>query len=383
VPETKTTRNDEGTAHPAGLRMAFELGLKTWKLGFARDFSHRPLERRIAGGDTKALMREIEGAKRELGLPPDAPVVSCYEAGRDGFWLHRFLIAQGIENLVVDPASLEVSRRARRAKSDRIDLRKLLTRLLRHLAGEPKVWSVVRVPSAEAEDARSLHRELRTLVKERTRSTNRIKGLLMNQGVRLEAIRGDFRTWLGTVRVWDGTALPAGVRSRIEREYARRQVVHEQIRALEAERRRALRGDRGRAQDQARQLATLRGIGAGGAWLLSREFFAWRAFRSGKEVGGLSGLAPSPFQSGEQDHEQGISRAGNRHVRSIAVELAWGWLRHQPESALTRWYQRRFAHGGPRARKVGIVAVARKLLIALWRFLETGAVPEGALLKAA
>jgi transposase len=362
--------------------MAFELGLKTWKLGFARDFSHPPIERHIAGGDTKALLEEIRRAKTDLGLPQEAPVVSCYEAGRDGFWLHRFLTAHQIDNLVVDPASLEVSRRARRAKSDRIDLRKLLTRLLRHLAGEPKVWSIVRVPSVEDEDARSLHRELRTLIKERTRSTNRIKGLLMNHGVRLEAIRSDFLEWLDAVRLWDGTALPRGVRSRIEREYERREMVHRQVRELEAERRWALRCEEGRALDQARQLATLRGIGAGGAWLTVREFFAWREFRNAKQLGALSGLAPSPFQSGEQDHEQGISQAGNRHVRGIAVELAWGWLRHQPQSTLSQWYERRFANGGPRARKVGIVAVARKLLIALWRFLETGVVPEGALLKA-
>lgn len=381
MPTTRATRPNEYTPSTSGLRLAFELGLKTWKLGFARDFSHPPLERRVAGGDTKALLGEIARAKQELGLPADTAVVSCYEAGRDGFWLHRFLKHQGVHNLVVDPASLEVSRRARRAKSDRIDLRKLLTALLRHLAGEPHVWSVVRVPSDEVEDARSLHRELRTLVKERTRSTNRIKGLLMNHGVRLEAIRPDFLDWLDRVRRWDGSPLPRGARQRIEREHTRRELVHRQILALEAERRRTLREEAEPALDQVRQLTTLRGIGEGSAWLTVREFFAWRHFRNAKEVGALAGLAPSPFQSGEEDREQGISRAGNRHVRGLAVEMAWGWLRHQPDSALTQWYERRFAHGGPRARKVGIVALARKLLIALWRYLETGVVPEGAELK--
>ncbi len=223
------------------LLLAFELGQRTWKLGFSTGFTDRPWIREIAGGDTTALMAEVSRAKERLGLPVHAGVTSCYEAGRDGFWLHRFLVSAVVKSQVIDSSSIRVDRRARRIKTDRLDVCELLKMLVRFTAGEPKVWSVVHVPSLANEDARAQHRELRTLGKERTRCTNRIKGLLMNHGLRLSAVGRTFLAWLETARLWDGTPVPAGVQQRLTREYERRQLVHRQMRALETAQRTAMR----------------------------------------------------------------------------------------------------------------------------------------------
>jgi transposase len=365
----------------SSLLLAFELGQKTWKLGFSTGFTDRPWVREIAGGDTRALIEEVTRAKAQLKLRPDARVVSCYEAGRDGFWLHRFLVSVGIKSHVIDSSSIRVDRRARRIKTDRLDVCELLKMLVRFTAGEPKVWSVVHVPSLADEDARARHRELRTLVKERTRCTNRIKGLLMNHGLRLSMVGRQFLRWLDTAQLWDGTAVPVGVRQRLTREYERRELVHRQILALETEQRMVARTPTDQALAQIRQLQDLQGVGTKSASALVREFFAWRQFRSRRQVGALAGLTPGRFQSGDTDRDTGISKAGNRYVRAVAIELAWSWLRHQPHSALSRWYERRFGRGSPRARKVGIVALARKLLIALWQYLDFGVIPEDARLK--
>jgi transposase len=363
------------------LMMSMELGESGWLLGFACTFGQKPLRRRIASRDGKALLAQIALAKRRLELAADAPVASCYEAGRDGFWLHRFLVAQGIENLVVDSASIEVNRRQRRAKSDRIDLVALLDLLARHLAGSAKpVWSVVRVPSEEDEDRRHLGRELRLVKKDRTRVSHRIKGLLANHGFTLD-LRGDLRAQIQTLRTWDGKALPLGLRARLQRYVEDYDYLTGRIRALDAERRRILREEAGPVLDTVRQLYSLKAVGINTAWMYGTEFFGWRAFRNGRQVGGASGLTPTPYASGRSEREQGIGKSGSRWVRGAAIEFAWGWLRFQPESALSRWYQQRFGKGSKRLRKIGIVALARKLLVALWRFLETGVVPEGALLK--
>lgn len=380
--KTKMTRRVDVNASGASLAVALELGEQHWKVAIGTELGGRIQLKQIRAGDAKRLLAVLEEQRSAFGLPESTRIVSCYEAGREGFWLHRFLIANGVENLIVDSASIEVSRRARRVKTDRLDAEKLVTMLQRFLLGEERVWSVVRVPSVEEEDARSLHREHRTLTKERTRLANRIRGLLANQGLRVGAIDGHFVKWLDEARLWDGSLVPCGLRQRIEREYARWQFTHEQICSLERERAALLRTPPSRAFEQIVQLAQLKGIGPGSAWTYVMEFFGWRKFRSGQEVGALAGLAPTPHQSGDLQRERGISRAGNRFVRGMAIEIAWGWLRYQPHSALSRWYEERFAKGGPRARKVGIVAVARKLLIALWRYLETGALPEGAELKA-
>ena len=308
-------------------------------------------------------------------------MVSCYEAGRDGFWLHRFLEAHGITNLVVDSASIEVNRRKRRAKTDRVDLVALLDLLSRHLAGSVKpVWSVVRVPSIEDEDRRHLHRELKLAKKDRTRTSHRIKGLLANQGLTLE-LRKDLRGQLERMRRWDGAPLAPGLRGRIERYIEDYDYLTGRIERLEGERRRILREEKDPVLDKVWQLYTLKAVGINTAWAYGTEFFGWRDFHNGKQVGSMAGLTPTPFDSGQSDREQGIGKDGSRWIRGAAIEFAWGWLRFQPQSALSKWYQRRFGHGSKRLRKIGIVALARKLLIALWRFLETGVIPEGALLK--
>jgi transposase len=379
---TRATRRTEYTGEKAQwLYLAFELGVDEWKLGFTTDLGTTPRLRAMPARDLQRLAREITAAKQWFGLPATAAVRSCYEAGRDGFWLHRYLTVEGIDNRVVDASSIEVNRRLRRAKSDRLDARKLLGMLVRSHVGEPKVWSVVRVPTVDEEDRRQLHRELRTLKQERARVTNRIKGLLANQGIR-RAKSVDLGAALERLRLWDGSPLPAGLRARLQREWEHAQFLHGKILELERERQRAIAHDHGPAIEKVRQLLRLRAVGPSGAWVYVNEFFGWRQFRNRKEVGAAAGLTPTPYQSGEASREQGISKAGSRHLRAVAIEMAWCWLRYQPRSRLSRWYQERFGRGGTRARKVGIVALARKLLIELWRFLEYGVIPEGATLKA-
>ena len=376
---TATARVSHRTESEVCLFVSFELGEKEWKIAWATSLGEKPRLRTLRARDTKRLLEEIEKARIAATAQR---VLSCYEAGRDGFWLHRFLHAHGIENRVVDSASIEVNRRARRQKTDRLDAEKLLSMLLREALGEADLWSVVNVPGAEDEDARSLQREYRTLVKERTRSANRILGLLASQGLAPERIDARLPEWLATVRLWDGSALPPGARQRIEREFERWQFTHAQLLAIEKERRDRTQDLEEPGLEKVRRLFALKGIGLGAAWTYGLEFFSWRQFRNGKEVGALAGLTPTPYQSGDSERELGISRAGNRWVRGLSIEIAWGWLRHQPRSALSLWYQQRFARGGPRARKVGIVALARKLLVALWRYVEMGVLPEGAELKA-
>jgi len=364
------------------LSLAFELGQDTWKLGFTIGVAQPPRERTIPAGDVTRVQQEIAQAKHRFGLPADARVVSCYEAGRDGFWLHRCLVAHGVQNHVIDSASIEVNRRQRRAKTDRLDVRKLLTMLLRHLAGEPKVWSVVRVPSVEEEDRRQLHRDMLTTKQDRTRIINRIKGLLAGHGVQI-ALQGDGDTQLDQARQWDGSPLPSALRTRLKRAWQQVGFLTAHIQTLEAERRALLRHRTDPVIAQVRQLFTLRGIGVQSAWLYVMEFFAWRDFQTPKQVGALAGLTPTPYQSGQSRRELGIAKAGNRHIRAMAIEIAWAWRRFQPDSSLSQWYERRFGAGSARLRKLGIVALARKLLIALWRFLKTGVLPEGAVLKTA
>ena len=363
------------------LMLAMEPGETGWLLGFASGYGQRPLRRKIASRDCKALLCQIAWAKEKLGLQADAYVVSCYEAGRDGFWLHRFQQSRGIESLVVDSSSIEVNRKKRRAKTDRVDLVALLDLLGRHLAGSAKkVWSVVRVPSVEDEDRRHLHRELKLAKKDRTRVSHRMKGLLANHGLTLD-LRGSLEAQLGAMRQWDGSPLPPGLRGRLERYLEEYRFFTTRIEGLEAERRRILREEQGPVLEKVLQLYSLRAVGINSAWLYGTEFFGWRDFQNGKQVGSMAGLTPTPFDSGTREREQGIGKDGSRWIRGGSIELAWGWLRFQPESALSKWYQRRFGSGSKRLRKIGIVALARKLLVALWRFLETGVVPEGALLK--
>jgi transposase len=261
-----------------------------------------------------------------------------------------------------------------------MDVNKLVGMLIRYHDGDKKVWHVVNVPSAEDEDYRHLHREMLSTKRDRTRHINRIKGLLKGHGVNLKPGKG-FLKKLEEVRLWDGSKLGTELIARIRREFERMQLVEVQIKELERERVEAIRHSSRPEVEQVRNLLHLKGIGINSAWLFTMEFFAWRKFRNRKEVGALAGLTPTPSQSGGSYREQGISKAGNRYIRAMAIEIAWGWLRFQPESELSKWYEKRFGQGSSRMRRIGIVAVARKLLIALWRYLETGAIPEGAVLK--
>jgi transposase len=376
----ETTCMNNNTTEKGKLYMAMELSQKEWKLGFSVGPGQSARLRRVSGRNLEGLMKEIHLARKRFGLGEGVVVESCYEAGRDGFWLHRFLEKQGVRNRVVDSASIEVSRRFRRVKTDRLDVGKLLGMLMRYDLGEKKVWSVVHVPSVEAEDERQLHRELINLKRERTRHINRIKGLLASQGVVREMGAG-FMAEIGAVRLWDGSPLARRLRMRLEREYERIGLVEEQIGRLEKEREEVILTSQQESVEQVRQLLRLKGIGVNSAWLYVMEFFAWRDFHNRREVGALAGLTPTPYQSGESAKESGISKAGNRPVRAMAIEIAWSWLHYQPDSALSCWYQRRFAEGGSRVRRIGIVALGRKLLIELWKYLQTGIVPEGACLK--
>jgi transposase len=373
------TRNNKFSTQSAALYLAFELGESDWKLAFTTGIGQKPRQRCMPARDLPRLEQEITKAKKRFGLAEDAPVHSCYEAGRDGFWLHRHLVAQGIDNQIVDSASIEVNRRKRRAKTDRLDAVSLVTLLLRYHNGERKVWSVVRVPSVRDEDARQLHRELEALKDERTSHVNRIKGLLASQGLESPEVNKGLADWLKKARLWDGSALPKELHQRLLRELERWQLLHRQILDLEADRRRRIRCDDTPHVDKVRALLNLWGIGVSGAWLLVYEMFAWRDFQNRKQVGGSVGLTPTPYQSGNSHREQGISKAGNRRMRRMLTELAWCWLRWQPDSELARWFMCRFGRG-KRNRKRGIIALARRLVIALWRYVEYGEVPKGAVL---
>lgn len=376
-----TTRNSKYSQNRPTLFLAFELGASEWKLGMSIGLGQKPRRRTVPARDLEKLQTEIAAAKRRFALPADASVVSCYEAGRDGFWLHRYLTQAGIENSVVDSSSIEINRRKRRAKTDGLDVAKLLVMLIRHHYGEPKVWSVVCVPSREEEDRRQTHRELRALKKEKTRTTNRIKGLLASQGIRLTGGMNLSGKRLDAIRLWDGSPVPPMLQSRLKREWEHVEFLERQIVSVETERRRLLQDADDPDMAKIRQLNKLKGVGLESSWISVRELFGWRKFRNGREVGSLVGLIPTPFQSGDRSKEQGISKAGNRPVRGVSIELAWSWVRYQPESKLTVWFLERFGNAGKRARKVGIVALARRLMVELWKFLEYGVLPEGARLR--
>ena len=363
------------------LYMAMELSDKQWKLVFS-DGGEKRRHETMEAGHRMELVEAIRKAKEKFDLSSEARVVSCYEAGRDGFWLHRYLVSLGVDNQVVDSSSIETNRRKRRAKTDRIDGVKLLTMLMRYWGGERGLWSVVRVPNVEDEEGRRLHRELASLNKERTRHRNRIRGLLVAQGLRLEP-KGDFLQRLEALTLWDGAPLPLELKGELEREYQRLSLVEAQRRALEKTRKSRLRQADTASVQRVVQLMGLRAIGPNCAWLLVMEFFAWRGFRNRRQLGACAGLTGTPYDSGASKRDQGISKAGNRRVRTMMVEIAWLWLRYQPNSKLSHWFGERFAGGGARMRRVGIVALARRLLVALWRYLEDGVLPEGAELKAA
>src|SRR5262245_31028013 len=359
------------------LYLALELGQDQWLMACATQAAQRPRYRGLPARDLTRLQEEIAKAKRRFGLPVDAPVCTGYQAGRDGFWLHRALTKRGIHNLVVDSGAIEVNRRRQHVQSDPVDAAKLVNLLCRYHGGERKVWSVVHVPTVADEDRRQLHRGLKDLQGQQTECSNRIKGLLASQG--LEApVAADFRTTLDGLRDWAGQPVPAGLRERVLPEFAVWEALHRQVRDAANEQERRLREGTEPYREKVRRRLGLKAVGVRSAWILVTELFAGRDIRNGKELGALVGLTPVPYDSGPSQREQGISKAGNQHVRALMVELAWLWRRWQPGSALSQWYERRFGSGNQRARKVGIVALARKLLIALWRYVEHGELPASA-----
>jgi len=376
---TQATRKRQDSAEEKTLYVALELSKKSWKLAFSDGSARRPRVVAVPARDWECFEAEVAKAKERFGLAIEVPVRSCYEAGRDGFWIHRVLLHRGIDNIVVDPASIEVSRRSRRAKTDRLDALKLVAQLIRHHRGE-RVWSVVRVPDVPDEDARHLHRDLDVLKAERRAHRMRIQSLLFTHGVDQKVGRR-FLEALPRLCQWDGQPLPTSMQARLVREHQRLQAVEEQIRELEKERKTLLANSQTRPVEQAKLMAQLCGIGTTSSWVFVMEFFGWRQFANRREVAAAAGLTPTPHQSGDTSTNQGISKAGNPRVRTMMVEIAWSWLRHQPDSKLSKWFWERFGKGSARQRRVGIVALARRLLIDLWRLLEFGVVPEGARFK--
>ena len=359
------------------LYVAFELSNGQWKLASTTARGQRARLVSVPARDTARILTEIARAKSRFGLPQSAKVFTCYEAGRDGFWLHRFLHQQGISNAIVDSSSIEVNRRARRAKADSLDAVSLVGLLVRYREGETDVWSTVEVPDPADEDQRHLHRELDQLRRERTDHSNRVRGLLAAIGIKIPS-KCTLPCDLDSLRHWNGEPVPTGLKRRLTHEFERMELLARQIRAIETEQAEEINNDQTRHVDKVRALMGLKGVGQTSATILVYEFFGWRQFANRREVGALAGLTPTPYQSGESNHEQGISKAGNARVRWIMGELAWSWLRFQPESSLSQWYYRRFGRGTARMKRTGIVAVARKLLIALWRYVEQGEIPEGA-----
>ena len=377
---TQAARTGETSVGDQVMYMALELSDKTWKVLFANSAGKRR-ERTVRARDLIQLVAEIAEARQRLGLDRCPRVVSCYEAGRDGFWLDRALRAQGIENLIVDSSSIEVQRRARHRKTDRLDLIKLMVLLLRWAGGE-KVWSVLRVPAAADEDIRQLSRAIDRLKGERGQHRSRIKSLLVLQGLKLASIGG--RAWakrVAELRGWDGAPLGRHLQRDLLTQGERLALVESQLTALKAERAELVAASSAPAAVKARQLAALGAIAAESSFVFATELFGWRRFANRRELAASVGLVPTPYQSGDMQHEQGISKAGNGRMRAMLVEIALCWLRYQKESALSLWWERRFGKTSGRARKSAIVALARKLLVALWRYLEQGIVPEGAKLK--
>lgn len=374
------------TAHPAPAPIfaSLELSRSRWLVTVMMPGGDKMSKYCVPGGDGGALLGLLARlrARAERHAAPPVSIVTIQEAGFDGFWIHRLLQANGIESHVVEPASIAVPRRHRRAKTDAIDGEALLRTLMAFKRGEPRVCSMVVPPSPEAEDRRRVSRERRTLIKERIGHVNRIKGLLAAQGTAdYEPMRQDRRERLEELRTGDGRPLPPRLKAEIGRELERLELLRRQIAAVEAERG-ALVQEEAPAQTPAGLLMRLRGIGPEFAAVLWLEGL-FRRFENRRQVAAYAGLAPSPWQSGTVRGEQGISKSGNPRLRTTAIELAWLWLRHQPETALSRWFRERVRSDRGRVRRVSIVALARKLLIALWRFVTDGVVPEGATIKAA
>ena len=387
--EARTVNNlPPAESHDDAVRclLAIELSKKSWIVAVNTPLSDKISRYTLKPCDGKELLDLCERIRTRVARETKkrVEIVSCYEAGYDGFWLHRLLEAHGIRNYVIDPASLQVDRRARRAKTDGIDVEKLLRSLMAYLRGEPKIWSVVRVPSVAEEDDRRLHRERGRLINERIQHVNRIKGLLAIHGIYdYQPLRRDRMQQLERLRTADGQALPPRLKTEILRELQRLELVIGMIKTIEAERD-AIASTKTETEHTSakkiQDLAKIKSIGPEFATTLVGEVL-YRSFDNRKQLASYVGLTPSHFQSGSTCRDQGISKAGNPKARTTMIELAWLWLRYQPDSAFSVWFRERVGNLKGRIRRITIVAMARKLLIALWRYLETGVLPTGAVLK--
>lgn len=373
--------------HIGAIFVSLELSRSSWLVtSLSPGKGEKMSKRSIPAGDVAGLLKLFAELKRkaQVRMGESYPIITIQEAGLDGFWLHRVLQQEGIESHVVDPASIAMPRRRRRAKTDRIDGETLLRALLAYKRGEPRVCAMVVAPSPEEEDRRRLCRERQALIAERIRHVNRIRGLLFAQGIGDYApLRRDRRARLEALRTGDGRELPAHLKAQIGRELDRIELLLRQIVSVEAERDALLAAARKPASQQAApdavtMLLALQGLGANFAAVLWSEAF-YRQFSNRRRVAAYAGLAATPWQSGGIRHEQGVSKAGNPRLRTTMIQLAWLWIRHQPQSALTRWFKER----SPQGRKRAIVALARKLLVALWKYVTQGVVIEGAVMKPA
>ena len=366
--------------------ISLELSRSTWLItSLSPDGGEKMSKHSVRGSDVAGLLQRFsqlrEKAARRTGR--QVPIVVIQEAGLDGFWIHRMLEKEGIESHVVDAASIATSRRHRRAKTDRIDGEALVRALLAYKRGEPRVCAMVRVPTPEEEDRRRISRERKTLTAERVAHVNRIKGLLFSQGVEYEPLRRDRRARLEELRGRDGRPLPEHLKRQIDRELDRLELLLEQIKAIEADRDAMLApANEAEVPTPAKMLMDLKGIGAEFAAVLWSEGL-FRHFANRRQVAAYAGLAPTPWQSGTVDREQGVGKSGNPRLRTTMLQLAWLWLRHQPDSTLSRWFHERVSRSGGRFRKAMITALARKLLVALWQYVTAGVVIEGATIRTA
>ena len=371
------------------VHVAIELSSSSWLVAIRLPGAEKSRVRRIEGGDTTGLLALLADVRRQAStkLGAGVNVACCFEAGRDGFWLHWLLTAQGFASYVLEPTSILVNRRARRAKTDRLDAEGMLRVLAAWLSGDRQVCSMVQVPTPEDEDAKRPHREREHLVQEKLRIENRIEALLFTQGIRR---RPSLRSWerdLADLRTGDGRPLPSLLRAELDRLRRRLVLALELIRELEAERAAALTAATETAaadNAMARKITALqriRGIGENFSAVLVREVL-YRSFANRRQLASYVGIAPMPYQSGGLDRDRSISRAGNPRARTTLIQLAWLWLRYQPGSALAGWFRERVGALQGRTRRIAIVAMARKLLIALWRYVETGVLPEGIEIRA-
>jgi transposase len=366
--------------------VSMELSRRTWLTTSLSPGAGEKMSRHaVAASDVSGLLQRFAELRRKAAARTgqDFPIIVIQEAGLDGFWIHRVLVAEGIESHVVDAASILTSRRRRRAKTDRIDGETLVRTLMAYKRGEPRVCSMARAPTPQEEDRRRVCRERRTLVGERVKHVNRIKGLLFAQGVfGYEPLRKHRRERLETLQTGDGRPLPVRLKAQILRELDRLEVLLAQLKTVEAERDALLEPATDAVASPAAMLARLKGIGPETAAVLWSEGL-FRHFDNRRQVAAYAGLAPTPWKSGSIDHEQGVSKAGNPRLRTAMVELAWLWLQNQPTSALSLWFHERVQRLGGRMRKTAIVALARKLLVALWRYTTAGVVIGGAVMRAA